>query len=436
MALPVLASVPQRMIARFIKALREKQGMTFDASIVLGGTVVAQFLPLLLYPLFTRLFDPAAFGTFATITLFATPLAVIASGIYEQAFLIAKNDRAALTLFQLLLFRSAVVLSASMMLLLVFRHSIAEIFDDPTLISMLLLVPAISLGQIFYNSTSEWLVRQKAFTSLAGNRVWQSTALAIPKLGFGLATATNGLVWGEAAGRILYISYNYVFVWRAAFRTHGLNSWHRMKVVGQRYRSFPRFMVPDQLLNTFGGSIHVLLIGAAFGPTQLGYISLLFSALYLPVTVISSSVKDVFRQRASVDYFERGTCRPLYLQLLGPIALVGLLGFGALYLMSPWFFPFAFGSAWAPLGGYAQILIPMFFFNFVSMSLGGVLVIANRMKVSLHWQIINLALALIALLVGIHFIGTVPGTLMLLSFARSLSYLHYMLLSYKYAKAG
>ena len=56
-----------------------------------------------------------------------------------------------------------------------------------------------------------------------------------------------------------------------------------MRAIGRRHRNFPRLMVPDQLVNTVGGSIHVLIIGYAFGPVQLGYVSLLFSALYLPV---------------------------------------------------------------------------------------------------------------------------------------------------------
>ncbi len=417
------------------KRLRERQGMAYDTGVVLAGTVIAQFLPLLLYPLLTRLFDPTAFGTFATIALFAAPLAIVASGIYEQAFLVAKSDRTALILFQLLLLRSAIVLGAAMLLLLVFSNTIATLFDDPALTSMLLLVPAISFGQIFYNATSEWLVRQKKFSSLAGNRMRQSAAQALAKLVFGFASTANGLVWGEAVGRVFIALYNFAFIWRVAFRKHGLSTWRRMIVEAKRYRHFPRLMVPDQLLNTFGGSVHILLIGAAFGPTELGYVSLLFSALYLPVTVVSSSVKDVFRQRASIDFTQSGSCRPLYIRLLLPITIIGLLGFGLLFFVSPWIFTLAFGAAWAPLAGYAQILVPMFFFNFVSMSLGGVLVIANRMQASLQWQGANLALALIALLAGIHFIGTVTGALILFSCARSFSYLHYMFLSYKYAKA-
>jgi O-antigen/teichoic acid export membrane protein len=207
-----------------------------------------------------------------------------------------------------------------------------------------------------------------------------------------------------------------------------------MAAMGKRYRSFPRLMVPDQLINTFAGSIHVLIIGYAFGPTELGYVSLLFSALYLPVTIVSSSLKDVFRQRASVDYARDGNCRPLYVKLLLPVTFLGFGGFGLLYLLSPWLFVFVFGAKWAVVGEYARTLIPMFFFNFVAMSLGGVLVIAKKMAVSLGWQVVSLALASAALLTGVIVFKSVAGTLLLFTVARSVSYVHYMILSYRHAK--
>lgn len=405
-----------------------------NASLVMAGTLVAQFLPLLFYPLFTRLFSPADFGTFATISMIATPLAIVASGAYEQAFLLVRTGQGTAHLFRFIVFRSAIVLLSALAVLLLFRGPIAAALDDPALRLALIFVPLISFGQVVYNCASEWLVREKDFKGLAINRIWQSCSLSLAKLGFGVSGLFGaGLVLGEALGRLLYIGDTYRRVWRRPLASFAVSR-RRAVAMGRRHRSFPRLMVPDQLINTFGGSIHVLIIGLAFGPTELGYVSLLFSALYLPVTVVSSSVKDVFRQRASIDYARDGNCRPLYLKLLAPVTFLGFGGFGVLYLISPWLFVFVFGPEWAAVGDYARILIPMFFFNFVAMSLGGVLVIARKMGVSLGWQIISLALAAIALLIGVTVFKNVTDTLMLFTAARSLSYIHYMILSYRHAK--
>lgn len=405
-----------------------------NAGLVMAGTVVAQVLPLLFYPFFTRLYAPADFGTFAIVAMIATPLAIVASGSYEQAFLIVRSAPARASLFLFVMRRSAFVLVPATLLLLLLRGPIAASLGDPALRSVLVLVPFISFGQVIYNCTSEWLVRDKAFRGLTINRIWQSFSLSLAKLGFSVWDgAGGGLVLGEALGRLCYVAYSWRRVWRHAIVRHAAHP-RRMAALGRLHRNFPRLMVPDQLVNTFGGSIHVLAIGYAFGPTELGYISLLFSALYLPVTIVSSSLKDVFRQQASVDYAEKGDCRPLYARLVGPVALLGLAGFGLLYLIAPWLFVFVFGPGWARAGDYARILVPMFFFNFVAMSLGGVLVIARQMAVSLRWQVISLVLAAGALLVGIVGFGTVIGTLWLFTIARSLSYVHYMILSYRHAR--
>lgn len=410
-------------------------GFARDAAIVMLGTVVAQILPLLFYPIFTRIYSPADFGTFATIAMIATPLAIIASGTYEQAFLVARTERGVLSLFTFIILRSLLVLGGALAVLSIFHASIAAVMGDPALELTLLLVPLISFGQIVYNCTSEWLVRRKAFQPLAINRISQSGLLSLPKLGLGISALTpSGLVIGEALGRVIYMLYSGWRIWLKPFVTYRSNSLRRAIAGGRRFRNFPRVMVPDQLVNTFGGSVHILLIGYAFGPTELGFVSLIFSALYLPVTVVSSSIKDVFRQRANAEYVQSGNCRPIYVKLLAPIVLLGILGFGVLFIISPWIFTRVFGDDWARVGDYARILIPMFFFNFVSMSLGGVLVIADRIAVSLRWQVISLGLAIAALLFGTLILKSVAGTLLVFTIARSLSYAHYMLLSYRYAK--
>lgn len=411
-----------------------------NAGMVMIGTIVAQVLPLLFYPIFTRLYSPADFGTFAIVSMIATPLAIVASGSYEQAFLLVRSGMGTVNLFLFIMQRSAIVLLPALLVFVALRVPIAAALDNPALRSLLICVPLISFGQIIYNCTSEWLVREKAFRGLAINRIWQSSSLSLSKLAFGVAGGIGGgLVLGEVLGRLFYIGHSYRRVWRgrlswsrAADGTVAIQ--RRMAAMGRRYRSFPRLMVPDQLVNTIGGSIHVLAIGYAFGPTELGYVSLLFSALYLPVTIVSSSLKDVFRQQASINYVRDGTCRPLYAKLVLPVALLGFAGFGLLYVISPWLFVFVFGLEWAKAGEYSRILVPMFFFNFVAMSLGGVLVIAEQMAVSLRWQVVSLVLGGAALVVGIVAFNTVTGTLWLFTIARSFSYVHYMVLSYRYAK--
>ena len=75
----------------------------------------------------------------------------------------------------------------------------------------------------------------------------------------------------------------------------------------------------------------------------------------------------------------------------------------------------------------------MFYFNFVSMSLGGIFVIANKIRTSLYWQIFNFTLTVLALVIGSALYNSIILTIILFTVAKSVSYLLYMIISYKYS---
>ena len=49
---------------------------------------------------------------------------------------------------------------------------------------------------------------------------------------------------------------------------------------------FPKYMMPDQVLSNLGASLHIYFISAYFGVTEVGYIAIVSSLLYVPITVL------------------------------------------------------------------------------------------------------------------------------------------------------
>ncbi len=406
-----------------------------NALVLTVGTFTAQALPLVLYPVFTRMFAPADFGVFATISLFATVAALVASGAYEHAILIAASRRAAAYVVGYALLRSTALLVGLLVATLVLGDAAVALGVEPTVVPWLPAVPLIAATLVVYNCYSEWCVRSKYFGELSKLRMWQTSAIAGARLALGLAwPAANGFVAGDLLGKLASVARSAVMAWQRDRPYVMIQSVARAREAARRYARVARFALPDQLINTLAGSIHVLFLGKAFGADELGYVTLVLSLMYVPVTVVSSAVKDVFRQRANVEYRTTGTCRPTYRRLLLPITGLGALGFGTLYAISPSLFPLVLGADWGIAGSYARILIPLFFCNFVSMSLGGVLVIAERTDVSLVWQITNLALTVGSLIVGIRWFDGIAAALWCFSIGRALAYLLYMALSYFYAE--
>ena len=68
------------------------------------------------------------------------------------------------------------------------------------------------------------------------------------------------------------------------------------------------------------------------------------------------------------------------------------------------------------------------------MSLGGILIISDKMNISFYWQIYNLTVTTLAFLIGYFYYNDIVITLICYMIARSSAYLLYIIISYYYAK--
>lgn len=402
---------------------------------LISGSFLAQIIPLAAYPILTRLFSPEDFGSFATVMLFASLMAVIASGCYEHAILLTQSRLESAELLCYVLVRSLKINIFFLIVIWLLSEDLSVWLNNPALNELLLLAPVIGFAGVIFSCQSEWLVKYKNYVILSTNRVLQGLATVTFKVFMGINyMSTQAFLLGELFGRF-FASLVAIAVLlgkdHSSFKKVSRTGMLQLKT---RYSRFPKIMTSDQLLNIFGGSLHVLFIGPVFGAEQLGYVALLFSACYLPITVVTSSIKDVFRQQAHTDYLETGSCRPLFRTLLIRVALIGLPVFTVGYYISPYLFPFVFGEPWRIVGSYAQIMMPLYYFNLVSMSFAGVLIFTQNINMSLYWQIASTLLNAIALYIGCYVFGDVVVCLFLIATVRSVSYLLYILLAYYYSE--
>lgn len=405
-----------------------------NAGVLTIGTFGSQLLIIIFYPLLTRLYTPAEFGVISVVYMITSLLAILASGAGEGAIMISISRRSAANVIGWVIIRSSKILFLTFVLSLILMNLNIEQWIDPEIKIWLPVIPIIAAFAIIFSCFSEWTLREKQFSQLAHFRIMQSLIVSLLRTVFGILTINiNGLIVGEIIGKVLTtciatrsLLVKNVKYFRAISR-------ERIIIESMRYKKFPRYMMPDQLINTAGGTIHIPFVAMVFGSAELGYLAMSMSILYLPVSVISSAIKDVFRQRAAIELQSNGSCRSLYLNLLYPVIVVGLVGFGLLYYLSYWLFEFILGTDWGPVGEYTRILMPMYFFNFVSMSMGGVLVVAQRLGVSLTWQIANLLMTVMGLTIGAIIYQSIYATLLALMIAKCTSYILHMILSYYYS---
>lgn len=149
----------------------KRKSFLTDAFIVTLGTIAAQVLPLIFYPVLTRLFAPADFGVLATITAITGVLTVIVTGKYETIVLIVNDKKDTANLLIAILLISLCFLLISEILIWIFSSEISVLFNDPELRYWLFLCPILSFCIVIYQCYNEWCVKYKYFVNLSWNKI-------------------------------------------------------------------------------------------------------------------------------------------------------------------------------------------------------------------------------------------------------------------------
>ncbi len=400
------------------------------------GTGIAQAFPMISYPILARIFSPAEFGLLAIVTSLVPIIAVISSGAYEGGIILSKSKKSSINLVVYIFIRSIIFLTGFFIIFVVFNNLIVNLLNEPNLKYWLLTVPLISFGAIIYNISNEWFIKYKYFPSLSLNKALYTISNVLFKLFFGLANLlkSGGLIIGDILGKIFIVTFIFIRFFNLEKKFYREISKKEVKESPKEIPDFPKYAMPDQIISNLSGSIHIFFISAFFGSTQLGFVAIVSSILYVPITIFSAAIKDVFKQRAIEDIELSGNCRPLYLKLLIPVSLISFLGFGLLYFILPNFFKYFLGEEWIQAGEYSQIMVPLFCFSFISMAFKDIFVVVKKMHIALVWQIFFIISLCIALVLGTSFFENMKITLYLMTYSCSFSFVIYILLSYFYAK--
>jgi O-antigen/teichoic acid export membrane protein len=408
-----------------------------NAFLLTVGTTIAQFFPMLFYPILGRIYTPLEFGLLATLSSITSIITVLATGNYENSILIARSKKDAANIIALVLLLSSSFLIFSFIILKLISNHISVWFNEPSIKKWLFICPISAFAIIIFNCYNEWCVRNKYFTRLAWNKITNSSATTLSKLFFGFVKiSSKGLVIGDLIGRMISAGGCIFRALRKDKNVFYQISFRQMPLLARRYAEFPKFSLPAQLLNTIGDSIPVFLIGAYFKSIEVGYYAMTMNVLSVPISIISRAIRDVFRQRANEEYVETGSCLKIYKRLLKVLLLCGVLGSIIMIFALPSIFSVFLGKQWRIAGEYSQILLPMITINFVYISLSGVLIITENMRIVFYWQIYYATITIISLLLGCIIFQDIKTTLICFSIGRSTAYLLEIFLSYKYSKGN
>jgi len=407
-----------------------------DVGILMSGTVAAQLLPILISPLLTRLYSPGQFGTYALYFSLAAIFSLLASGNYELAIVLPEKEEEVLAIAMAVVLISMTVCAALFSLFWLFNSFLSNLLGNKEIAGWLFFVPLtillMNIYQVFYYICN----RGQQYRSLAFSKVGQMAVTSLVYVLFGFAgSGVKGLILGDMAG-FLFASLFLGLIW---YRRNSLSrprlTLAQIKKQAQRYRRFPQFSMPANLINSVSNQAPVIMMSNFFGSAVVGFLNLSQKVLGSPLAVFSKSVSDVFRERASRDYRINGNCRSVYMKTMKSLVLISILPFLVLFFTAPPLFSFVFGPSWRIAGEYTRILSLMFFFRFTASPLSYVFYIAEKQNYDLIWQIVLFIVTILSILAGV-WRGSPQFSLLCFSIGYSVMYLIYLYLSYTFAKGS
>lgn len=390
------------MILDRIKNLYPRGHFARNVITLAGGTAGGQILVVLASPILTRLYTPEDFGVLATFISIFSLLLIINSLRYELAIPIAEDDKTAASVL-ILVFVLVVLTSAAFALgFWLLSDQIVNWVNTPGLKPYLWLLALCLMGAGFYQALTYWTIRKKAFAVLAQTKLVQGVWLVIVQMGLGVfSIGSGGLLAGYTVGQVA----GSLALSRIAFRENK-SIFEQVRLpdileAAKRFRRFPLFSSWSSLLNTGGLQLPPLFIAAIYGPTVAGWFALSQRIIGIPMTVVGTSVGQVYFATASQlvhdnpnglpSFFNRTAGRLLLISFL-PIAFIGISG--------PWLFEYVLGENWRVAGEFVQIMAPMFLAQFVVSTLAQTIIILERQDIQSLWDIARLVIVIGVFLVS------------------------------------
>jgi len=366
----------------FLKKLYSpKSSFVANVLTLMTGTIIAQAIPIAISPILTRIYKPEDFGIFALYMSIASIISVIATGQYEIAVMIPEKDDDAFNIVALSIIIAFCVSSIILFAVWIFNDQIVSYLGNPEISQWLYFIPLTIFITGIYNPLNYWLNRKKHYKRLAVSRVSQSTASSATNLGMGLnGFGGSGLIVGGIVGQSVATGALGWYVWKDDKQK--IKFIKKSKVIenAKKYQDFPKFNALQTFLDSFRLSGVIFLISYFFNLTILGYYSFAMRILQVPLSIIGSSVSQVFYQKAADTYNSNKDMWTIVKKIILKLSLISLPVFLIIGFFAPDVFSFIFGSRWTEVGTYAQILIPWLLISFISSPISTIPLILNKQK--------------------------------------------------------
>ncbi len=283
-------------------------------------------------------------------------------------------------------------------IILLFRPLAVALFKEPRLSTYLpwlatsfLVMP---IGQQFGILLRKDL-RFKTLTKIdvASTTISSVTAIAIALSGFGIWSLVFRAVIGSTIGAFALLAVGVRNKWlpRLYFSLSSI----------KRYLKFGFFQMGQRFLNHVSSNIDYIIIGRFLGVEALGFYSLAYGLITLPLSKINPIIT-----RVAFPIFAKIQCdderlRNGYLKMLKYISTCSFPLMAGMFVVAPLFIPVVYGAKWLPTVPVLQILCMIGALKSLGNPIGSLLMAKGRADISFYWFILAAFIMFTANIIGI-----------------------------------
>ncbi|WP_338617703.1 oligosaccharide flippase family protein [Pigmentiphaga sp. CHJ604] len=397
---------------------------------VTAGTLGAQLLLLATLPLLTRSLSQADVGSYLFAISVAAVTVVLASARLDMAIFLEDNQK---DVFRIL----GTIFITSLTVSILVGFSIFFIGNFPfsknldSLKGSSTAIAATTFSLSIFTGIQAVLSYQSRFSTLSFLKFFQALIISLLLILAAMIFSTaKSLILAHAIGMLASVALGVLLLRKFSSGSLRLPRAAEMREVFRKHRRFPIFSMPADLINVLSSQLPVFLLGAKFGTAAVAFYALTTRVMVAPISLLAGSILPVFKEQASSEYRENGSCLTAYLKMLKTLTLISIIPASlAFYLLEPTF-SLLFGAEWMEAGTLAKTMLPLYCLKFIASPLSYTLYVGNWQSYDLIWQ--SVLLFFTAMIFS--FAENLHAAVLYYTIAYSFLYIIYLGMSYRCAK--
>ncbi|WP_018109324.1 oligosaccharide flippase family protein [Bacteroides propionicifaciens] len=349
-----------------------------------SGTACSQILSILFLPILSRIYNQDAFGILASFTAIVSLISSVSTLKYDTALVFPKNDKVAYVLLKLANITTIGVLLISFIVISIFKNSLD--INVPGIEYLILLGVLLSVN---YNNSTLWNIRFKDFKNSTISRIIQVISVFLFQVILYSFLGVYGLVIGNLCGVLLSGAY-LIKKRKFDFYLYKQISLADMKKIALKYKDFPLFMAPSELILSFASNLPTIMFLKYASLADIGIYGMATRILMQPISLISSSVKNVTMSYMSDRKNTNSSILFWYFKIV--LCLLGISIFGCIFIffLGDFIIDFFLGNNWLETYTYMIYLMPLFISMMISSPASVAVRVFDMQRLTLVFSIFSL----------------------------------------------